>query len=305
MSARSTKLWLLCGSLAAIALAGCGANGALGPEANASDAMKIREKLVNTKVAANAPGGETSGGDKTESAAKKFDGWATLKGRFVVDGAAPAEANIVPTKDRAYCGLHPLLNESIVVGKDKGLANVVLFVRTTKIPVNDEYKKTAADKVELDNKGCRFQPHVLGIRIGQTLKIMNSDTVAHNTKIDGQSLQFNQLIPVGTSIEKLIDSPESQPAPVACSIHDWMSGKILIRPDPYFAITDDSGRFEIRDLPAGELEFQAWQESIGGLPLNQPDLKWDSKGKFTIALHNGEVKDLKDISVPASLFQGH
>ena len=79
-----------------------------------------------------------------------------------------------------------------------------------------------------------------------------------------------------------------------------MSGRILVRPDPYFAITDDSGKFEIRNLPAGELEFQAWHESVGGLGLNQPDLKWDFKGRFTITLKNGEEKDLKDISVPAA-----
>ena len=102
---------------------------------------------------------------------------------------------------------HPLLNESVVVGKDKGLANVVLFVRTPKVPVNDEYKKTAADKIELE----QFQDsplraaHVLGIRVGQTLSIKNSDPVAHNTKIDGASLQFNQLIPVGTSQTLAID----------------------------------------------------------------------------------------------------
>jgi plastocyanin len=287
-----------------VALSGCGHDLAIGPAADASDALKIREKLVSTKVGAGA---ESGGAEKTESAAKEFGGWATLKGRFVVDGAAPAETPIVPNKDQEYCGVrpHPLFNESVVVGKDKGLANVVLFVRTTKIPINDEYKKTAADKIELDNHFCRFQPHVLGIRVGQTLLIKNSDPVAHNTKIDGESLQFNQLIPVGTSQALSIDSPEQQPAQVACSIHAWMSGRILIRPDPYFAITDDSGKFEIRDLPAGELEFQAWHESVGGLGLNQPDLKWDSKGRFTITLKNGEEKDLKDLSVPAALFQGH
>jgi plastocyanin len=304
MIIRQAKVWVLFGALGALVLAGCGGNGALGPEANASDAMKIREKLVNTKVAANAPGGETGGEEKAESAAKKFDGWATLKGRFVVEGAPPAESPIHPSKDQEVCGAQ-LANESVVVGTDKGLANVVLFVRTTKIPINDEYKKTAADKIPLDNKGCRFVPHVLGIRVGQTLQIKNSDPVGHNTKISGSSLQFNNSIPVGTTLDLAIDAAEAQPAPVACSIHDWMNGRILIRPDPYFAISDKDGNFEIKDLPAGELEFQAWQESIGGLPLNQPDLKWDSKGRFTIALHNGEVKDLKDISVPASLFQGH
>ena len=300
MITRQIRPWLLVGALGAVALAGCGTSGAMGPEANASDSLKIRETLLSAKVAKNAPGG----GEKTASAAKKFDGWATLKGRFVLDGAPPTESPIHPTKDQALCGAQ-MANESVVVGADKGLANVVLFVRTTKLPIHDDYKKSAADKILLDNKSCRFIPHVLGIRVGQTLQIRNSDSVAHNTKIDGNSLKFNQLIPVGTTQDVPIDSAEPQPAPVACSIHDWMSGKILIRSDPYFAVTDDSGRFEIRNLPAGELEFQTWQESIGGLALNQPDLKWDAKGKFTISLHNGEVKDLKDLSVPATLFQGH
>lgn len=306
MTTRNCKTWVCLAVVAvagALSAGGCGRETALGPEANYDDWNPIREKLLTAKGASKGPGPEI--GAEKSAEAKKFDGWASLKGRFVVDGPAPAELPIHPTKDLEVCGAHPLMNESIVVGKDKGLANVVLYLRTPKVPINDEYKKTAGDKVVLDNHNCRFQPHVLGIRVGQTLLVKNSDPVAHNTKISGESLQFNQLIPVGTSLELPIDSAEAQPAGVACSIHDWMSGRLLIRPDPYFAITDDSGRFEIRNLPAGELEFQAWQESIGGLALNEPDLKWDPKGRFTVTLKNGEQRDLKDIPVPAALFQGH
>jgi plastocyanin len=291
------------GALGLVSTSGCGHAVAFGPEGNLDDAMKIRDKLASAKGASSGPGADV-GAEKAESA-KKFDGWATIKGRFVIEGAAPAEGVIRATKDVEYCGAHTISNESVVVKKDNGLENVVLWLRTPKVPINDEYKKTAADKVTLDNHFCRFEPHVLGLRVGQTLSVKNSDAVAHNTKISGDSLQFNQLIPVGGSTTVSIESPEAQPAGVACSIHDWMSGRLLIRPDPYFAVSDDSGRFEIRDLPAGELEFQVWQESVGGLALNQPDLKWDSKGRFTIELHNGETRDLKDLSVPASVFQGH
>jgi hypothetical protein len=306
MTTRFRTFWILFAAIGAaglLSLAGCGHEVSFGPVADNDDtAVKdIRGKLASAKGAMK---GADVGVEKAETA-KKFDGWASIKGRFVVEGAAPAEGVIRPTKDLEVCGAHPIPNQSVVVGKDNGLANVVLWLRTPKVPINDEYKKTAADKVTLDNHFCRFEPHVLGIRVGQTLVVKNSDPVAHNTKISGDSLQFNQLIPVNGSTAPSIESPESQPAGVACSIHDWMNGRLLIRPDPYFAVSDGLGRFEIRDLPAGELEFQAWQESVGGLALNQPDLKWDSKGRFTIELHNGETRDLKDLAVPASAFQGH
>lgn len=303
MTSKLCKGWLIAavfGAAGVLALVGCGRTDALGPPQDETAGMAIREKLLSAKT----PSGGASESSGEQASAKKFDGWASLKGRFVVDGAAPSLPPIRATKDQAVCGAHPLPNESIVVAGDKGLANVVVFLRTPKAPINDEYKKSASDKILLDNHNCRFEPHVLGIRVGQTLQVRNSDPVAHNTKISGESLQFNQLIAVGTSLELPIDSAESQPAVVACSIHDWMSGRLLIRPDPYFAISDSSGKFEIRDLPAGQLEFQVWQESIGGVGLNQPDLNWDSKGRFTVTLHNGEEKDLKDISVPVALFQG-
>ena len=304
MTSRFHRNWLIAaaiGASGALALVGCSRDDALGPPADQVVGLALRTKLQSAKLPTGGAASESSG----EGAAKKFDGWATLKGRFVVDGAAPSEAPIRATKDQAVCGAHPLPNESIVVGGDKGLANVVIFLRTPKVPVNDEYKKSASEKVLLDNHNCRFQPHVLGIRVGQTLTVKNSDPVAHNTKISGDSLQFNQLIAVGTSLELPIDAAENQPAAVACSIHDWMIGRLVIRPDPYFAVSDESGKFEIRDLPAGQLDFQVWQESIGGVGLTQPDLNWDSKGRFTVTLHNGVVKDLKDIPVPVALFQSH
>ena len=180
-------------------------------------------------------GGGEEVGPRKQAEAKKFDGWATLKGRFVVEGTPPSEPKIHSRKDQAYCGEHPLANESVVVGTGNGLGQCGAVRAHAESAGQRRIQESAADKIVLDNKYCRFQPHVLGIRVGQTLTVKNSDQVAHNTKISGESLQFNQLIPVGTSLDLPIDSAESQPAGVACSIHDWMSGRLLIRPDPYFA----------------------------------------------------------------------
>ena len=189
-------------------------------------------------------------------------GWGSIKGRFTYDGAAPVPAALKIDKDQAVCGNHDLKDEGLVVGPSGGIANIVVWV-TSKVKVNPKFDATKADKVVLDNKNCHFVPHVVGLRTGQTLVIKNDDPVAHNTKIDGLNIQVNPLIPAGATSEQAVDVAEKLPAPVSCSIHGWMHALMVVRPNPYFAITDKDGNFEINDLPPGDLEFQVWQERTG------------------------------------------
>jgi plastocyanin len=294
MNMQMRKLWAC---LAMLALAGCSRAVATGPEPNMADAEKLRAALSSTKAAKPGAG---DAAEKTASSAKKFDGWATLKGRFIFEGGKPTPPPIKVTKDQEVCGVHPLINESVLVGSDNGLANVIVFVRTPKLPVNEEYAKSASDKIVMDNKDCHFVPHVVGVRVGQTLVLKNSDPVAHNSNIQGNLLKANPLIPAGRSFETKIDAQENLPAIVTCNIHDWMKGWLVVRPDPYFAISDASGHFEIHNLPAGDLELQAVHEAAGALAVNRSDLNWNEKGRFQVSLKNGEEKDLKDIPVTAA-----
>jgi plastocyanin len=287
----------LFGGLALLALVGCSRAVATGPEPDMAAAEKLRAVLVKAKVGA-ADANPTA--DQLAPAVKKFDGWATLKGRFVLEGNKPVAQPIKITKDQEVCGLHPLFNESVEVGNGNGLANVVVFVRTGKLPVNDEYKKAADAKVVLDNLNCHFVPHVVGVRVGQTLELKNSDPVAHNSNIQGNLLKFNPLLPAHSATDTAVSAAESLPVIVTCNIHDWMKGWIVVRPDPYFAISDASGNFELKDLPAGDLELQAWPETAGGLAVSRGDLNWSEKGRFQVSLKNGDVKDLKDLPVTAA-----
>ena len=85
----------------------------------------------------------------------------------------------------------------------------------------------------VDNKNCRFQPHVSILRVGQTLVIKNSDTVGHNTKAEAfKNTSFNDIIPAGQEIKKTWDQPETLPVKIGCSIHTWMGGWILVRSIP-------------------------------------------------------------------------
>ena len=144
-----------------------------------------------------------------------------------------------------------------------------------------EYEKTAKADVVVDNKDCRFEPHVSILRVGQTLVIKNSDPVGHNTQADAlKNAPFNDLIPAGSEIKKNWTQAETLPVRIGCSIHTWMGGYVLVRPNPYAAVTDADGKFTIKDLPAGkELEFSLWQEKSGYLKnAKNKDVKVDSKG---------------------------
>jgi len=227
---------------------------------------------------------------------------ATLKGKFIFDGDPPAPKAIDCKKEPACCQMK-LFDESLVVGKNKELANVVVWVRSKGLKVPADLAAAHKQPVLLDNKGCRFQPRIVGLMKGQKLKIGNADPVGHNSNVTGQG--FNPIIPVNSNAEfepKLLTP--IVPNQVTCNIHPWMTGWVFVRPDPFFAVSAADGTFEISGLPVGqELEFQAWQEKTGfveAVKLNDKAAKW-AKGRFTQKLKAG-ANDLGDIKVDAKEF---
>lgn len=150
--------------------------------------------------------------------------WGSLKGRFVVDGTPGKAAPIAITKDPDYCGKHePVVDETVVVGKDNALVNAVVYLRAPfgkKIDINPEYEAKLKEPVVLNNHFCTFHPHVILVRVGQPLTIKNSDPVGHNTKID--LFSFNQSIGSDSEV-KISDSKDfALPVPISCSMHPWM-----------------------------------------------------------------------------------
>ena len=113
--------------------------------------------------------------------------WGTVTGRIVFEGAAISPAALNVTKDQEVCGKHNLVDESIVVGPDNGLANVAVYLylkRGASPPaIHESYEESASSEVRLDNENCRFEPHLTFLRTTQTLLIGNKDSVGHNTKI--------------------------------------------------------------------------------------------------------------------------
>ena len=229
------------------------------------------------------------------SAATAQAQWGTLKGQFIYDGKAP-EAKKLDTSKEPMCVAHNLTDEALVVGPDGGIKDVVIFCRSKNVKVNPALAKPA-DTIELDNKNCRFEPHILPLLVTQTLKVKNSDPFSHNsnvTEVGGQGT--NPLISAGKEATYKYTRAQVIPQPVACNIHPWMKALVLPRDNPYFAVSSADGKFEIKDLPVGKLEFQVWQEKAGNV-----DTKAWPKGRVTLDIKEGD-NDLGVIKLEPKLF---
>jgi len=238
------------------------------------------------------------------TSAARAEDWATLTGRFVFDGKAPTPGPVDTSKD-PNCNVK-LTEEKLLVDDKGGLANAVIMLRTKGVKVNPAYEADSKKEVVLDNKNCRFEPHVAVVLTSQKLLLKNSDPTGHNSNLTPiKNPPINPLLPAGgTPIEYQFKDEEALPVKVGCNIHPWMGAYVVARKDPYAAVSAPDGKFEIKDLPAGtELEFRLWQESAGYLKdATFKGGKADSKGAFKIKLKPG-VNDLGDIKVKGSIFK--
>ncbi len=230
--------------------------------------------------------GIDGGGESAVSAAE----WGNLSGRFVFDGVPPIPEKLKITSDQPMCGQHDLQNEALLVNPhNKGVQNIIIYLYQNKsgarltpydskeVPIHEDYLACEKEVVKLDNKGCRFDPHVALIWNRQKVLLGNSDPVGHNVKIDCRdNLQSNDTIPSGDTIEKQFDKAERFPAPVSCSIHPWMKGWIVIRDTPYMAVTDADGKFEIKKPSGGRVAVHVLA-GAGGLRQQGEDRR-ESRG---------------------------
>lgn len=149
----------------------------------------------------------------------------------------------------------------VVVAKDGKLANVFVYVKEG-LPQGSFAVPT--EPVVLDQKGCRYNPHMLGIMAGQPLKITNTDTADHNIHdMPSNNPPFNESqSPTDKPVIKTFAKPEMM-IPVQCNQHPWMRAYINVMNHPYFAVSATDGSFEIKNLPPGEYTIAAVHEKFG------------------------------------------
>jgi plastocyanin len=129
--------------------------------------------------------------------------------------------------------------------------------------LGDQTFSPPSEPVVLQQKGCLYQPHVLGLQSGQTLKVVNDDQTTHNIHIMPQNnREWNKSQPPGMTIEETIARQEVA-IPVRCNVHPWMKSYVAVFKHPFFAVTGKNGSFELKNLPPGNYTLQAWHEKFG------------------------------------------
>ena len=235
------------------------------------------------------------------------DQWGNVRGRFVYDGPLPEVKMIPIVRDRAALG-DEIADESLVVhSENKGIANVIVYLLPdgdAELRVHPSYDDAAEAKVELAIEGSRYVPHILLLRTTQTLAFRNKDEVGHAAKIDFlKNPPFALLIRTELDFERKVTDEESLPGVVQCPIHPWERGYLLVRANPYMAVSDENGAFEIKNLPVGKHVFRIWHERVGWLREVQIGMhKTDEKGRLTVTIDPGE-NDLHFAELPPKHFE--
>ncbi|HKO43979.1 MAG TPA: carboxypeptidase regulatory-like domain-containing protein [Pyrinomonadaceae bacterium] len=201
----------------------------------------------------------------------------TLSGSIAFTGKAPGPRTIDTSSDSVCLDEFPKLSTDWLIVNDGRVANVLVYV--TNSSVLDMYSWKAPDSaVELAHRGCRYQPHVLGVQAGQTLSVVNADATHHNTHPTPRvNQEWNQTQPPGAPPITLTFSRSEVPFPVRDNQHPWEKAYIAVFKHPYFSITDANGEFKIEGLPPGQYELVAWHEEMGEKKMQLTVLPGESK----------------------------
>lgn len=231
---------------------------------------------AKTDAAAPAPA-------KRQTPSADDGAWGNLVGRFVYDGIPPSPAEL---EVLASSRKRPrVFDESLVVGEDGGLANVVLFVTSKAPAIHPEYLAEKPSPVKIEMRELKFAPHVVGAWTSQNLLFKNADVEGHNVNFAplGDNGR-NQILQPGGTVTHVFRRSQTSPVKVTSVLFPWMVGWIVVRDHPYFAVTAADGKFDIENLPVGELEFAVWHERSRWL---QARPGWTDKGRFRTEIKPG------------------
>lgn len=213
--------------------------------------------------------GGDSGSDSTSStpssAAPEADttpmGTASINGSITFSGTAPARARIRQDRECSELNAEAVRTERVIVNENGTLQNVFVYV---KAGLGDSNFAISSEPVILDQTGCVYVPHVFGIQVGQTLKILNSDPLLHNLHtLPEKNRSANFAMPKkGDEREQTFRVAEVM-MKIKCDVHGWMNSYAGVLDHPFFGVSGDDGAFSIDRLPAGEYVIEAWHEEYG------------------------------------------
>ncbi len=191
------------------------------------------------------------------AAAGTVTGTVTYVGK--VPNLRPLEVGAEPICARKHATVP---NEMLVLGSGNTMANVMVSV-VKGLPAGKTWPAPTTPVV-MDQQGCQYVPHVMGIMVGQPFKALNNDGVLHNVHaLPNVNRPFNMAMPPTRKEATESFAKEEGMFVIKCDVHPWMRSYMGVFSHPFFAVTKTDGRFQIPNLPAGSYEIEAWHEKLG------------------------------------------
>ncbi|MCG3129117.1 MAG: hypothetical protein CHACPFDD_04026 [Phycisphaerae bacterium] len=217
----------------------------------------------------------------------------SVKGKVNFKGKPPKYKAIQMSADANCAAMHkdPVRPEYIVVNDNGTLRDVFIHVKSGLTKKDWPVPTTS---VLIDQSGCTYKPHVFAVQAGQPILIRNSDGTSHNIhSLPKTNQPFNFGQPQkGMEKTETFKNPELE-IKIKCDVHPWMGAWCHVVDHPFYAVTGADGTFEIKGLPAGEYEIEAWQEKLGTQTMKVKVGDGESKDiEFTF--EKGEKKEDKD-----------
>jgi plastocyanin len=189
---------------------------------------------------------------------------STVTGTVTFDGKPPTLSPLAMAADPACAKKHsaPVPNEMLALGSGNTMGNILVWV-SKGLPAGKTFP-VPKEPVTLDQNGCLYKPHVMGIMVGQTYRILNSDGVLHNIHtLPKINPSFNRGMPASMKEATTVFSKPEDVFHIKCDVHPWMSAYMAVFTHPFFAATGTDGKFTISGLDPGTYEITAWHEKLG------------------------------------------
>lgn len=186
---------------------------------------------------------------------------SSVQGEVIFEGAVPQgkKLNLPAACAKQFKG--DVYSNEVIVNDGK-VQNVL--VRIVKGLEDREYTDIPQEEVELDQRGCMYTPRVAAARVGQRVTFINSDPLFHNVRsVTTKNQKFNMAMPHKDQREtKVFKRPELF-LQAKCSVHPWMGAYVAVMDHPFFFVTQEDGKFSIKNLPLGQYTIEAWHEVFG------------------------------------------
>ncbi|MBS10073.1 MAG: hypothetical protein CME19_00540 [Gemmatimonadetes bacterium] len=207
-----------------------------------------------------------------------------VSGTISWDGKVPGRKELKMQADPVCASKHTgkVLSDKVVVNDNNTLLNVFVYVSKG---LEGKSFDTPAEPAVLDQAGCIYTPKIMGVMAGQKIKVLNNDGTLHNVHPKPKvNKEFNLAMPKFMKVKEIsLEKPEVM-IPVKCDVHPWMSAHIGVTSHPFYGVSDGTGAFTLKGVPAGSYTVTAWHEVFGSKSVEVTVADGAATADFTYGL---------------------